>query len=115
MEKERIAVAREIIRRQNVGEVLRDKGISDIDFIRWLEEGEAAEYLYRMSKVKAMAKMPELWLELEQLAEEGDVKAIKLYFDLCCQGEKGGCTPLDTFINPEVEAARREVFGDEQC
>lgn len=115
MTEETIAFAREIIRRQDVGAVLRESGVTEADFVRLLEGGDLADYLYRTARHYAMGKIPEIWRKLEQMAGEGDVKAIRLYFDLCERSRGGelsahGCriTP-----DPEIEAVRSEVFGDE--
>lgn len=114
MEEDIITVAREIVRRQNVSDVLRENGISEPDFVRWLEGGEAAEYLYRMARLRAMAKVPELWMKLEQMAAEGDLKAMKLYCDLCERCDRGKSEDFsEAFSNHEVDEARKAVFGDE--
>ncbi len=107
-------IAREMIRRQNVAEVLREHGVSEEEFLRWLEEGEVAEYLYRMAKTKAMAKVSELWLKLEKMAAAGDLKAMKLYYDLCDRmrsEEKGSEVGAD----PEIDRIRQELFGNGQA
>ncbi len=106
-------IAREMIRRQNIAEVLREYGVAEEEFLRWLEEGEVAEYLYRMAKTKAMAKVSELWLKLEKMAAAGDLKAIKLYYDLCdrMRSEEKDSPCL---TNPEVDRIRQELFGNEQ-
>ncbi len=103
-----------MIRRQNIGSVLRENGISEEEFVRWLEEGEVAEYLYRMAKTKAMAKVSELWLILERMAAEGDLKAIKLYCDLCERMKPEESSGGECLTNPEVDRIRREIFGGGQ-
>lgn len=115
MTEETIAFAREIIRRQDVGGVLRESGVTEADFVRLLEGGEFAEYLYRTARLHAMARIPELWRRIRELAEEGDIKAIRLYFDLCERNRGGELWPHTDRItpDPEIEAVRSEVFGDE--
>lgn len=111
VEKEQEKIVREMIKRQRIGAVLAENGISEEEFIRWLEDGEAAAYLYRMAKVKAMAKVPELWLKLEQMAADGDLKAMKLYCDLC-ERSQGAEQAAGIPDNPDVAAVRDEIFGD---
>lgn len=112
MEEERMKLAREMVRRQNVGAVLTDNGISDEEFVRWLEEGDMAEYLYRMARIKAMAMAPAIWRTLERMAAEGDLKAMKLYCDLCERSQSAE-QAAGFSDNSEVASARLEVFGDE--
>ena len=116
MTEEVTAIAREMIRRQEVAEVLRENGVSDTEFVRWLEEGDLAEYLYRTAKRSAMAKIPRIWRRLEQLAEEGDVKAARLIFDLCERNREGGheSQSADVMPDPVLEQIRSEVFGDDR-
>ena len=103
-----------MIQRQNIGEVLRENGISEEEFLQWLEEGEMAEYLYRMARSKAIASVPEIWLKLVRMAAAGDLKAMKLYYDLCDRGDREKSDGSgDGLNNPEVDALRRQVFGHE--
>ena len=113
-EEEKIRIAREMIRRQDIREVLRENGVPEEEFVRWLEDGELAEYLYRMAKTKAMACVSELWLKLGRMAASGDLKAMKLYYDLCdrCDREKSA-EAEEVRGNPEVDAIRKEIFGHE--
>ncbi len=113
MEEEKMGMAREMVRRQDVTTVLEEHGVTEDEFLRWLEDGDLAAYLYRMARLRAMVRIPRVWQRLEQLVADGEVRAIKLYCDLCekMQGESAGDAP--NFVNPEVEAARRVIFGDE--
>lgn len=96
--------------RSNIAAVLEEKGIAKEEFIGWLEDGAFAEYVYRMAKYGAMTKCPEVWLSLKKLADSGDVRAIKLYLELCDKAQVSEAA--DTPYNTEVDAVRRELFGD---
>ncbi|MBE6598944.1 MAG: hypothetical protein E7638_05830 [Ruminococcaceae bacterium] len=101
--------------RRDIASVLAEHDIPEEEFVRWLEDGAVAEYLYRMGKYTAMARCPEVWAQLKQLADDGDVRAIKLYIELCGRealAENGAKNTVPT-VDPVIEAARREVFGDE--
>lgn len=99
-----------MICRQNIPAVLEENGIAKEEFIRWLEDGAFAEYVCRLAKYGAMTRCPEVWVSLKKLADSGDVRAIKLYLDLCdkAQAPEAAGTPY----NAEVDAVRRELFGD---
>jgi len=93
-----------------MGAVLAENGITEEEFIAWLEDGELAAYIYRMSKYSAMSRIPEVWQSLKQLADDGDPRGIKLYHELCERMMPRESAGL--LLNPEAEEARRAVFGD---
>lgn len=111
LSEERCALAREIVRRQAVRPVLAERGVGEDEFLSWLEDERFAAYLYRMAERDAASKAPEVWQRLCSEATDGNLRAIKLYFDICGRERAPTEEPEeDTF---SIETVRRELFGDE--
>lgn len=111
LSEEKRALAREIVLRQAVRPVLAERGVGEDEFLSWLEDERFASYLYRMAERDAASKAPEVWQRLYSEATDGNIRAIKLYFDLCGREEDPSGTPEeDAFA---IETVRRELFGDE--
>ena len=90
---------------------LRERlGIPPEDWEEWLREGLLTEDVVAMARAEAGVYAPRVWASLLALADDGNVQAIKLYFELW-KGERhsGGLGPG---VGSEMTALRREVLGE---
>ena len=92
---------------------MEEHGIGEDEFLEWLEDAQFTGYLYRMAERDAASKAPEVWQTLYSEAMDGNIRAIKLYFDICTKERGGNGESGDTGRDFTIDAVRAELFGDE--
>lgn len=75
----------------------------------WLREGRLPGEVVRLSKGMAEMYAPWVWASLLKLTTDGNVQAMKLYFELCKQETAAAVAGLP---DGEILQLRREIFDE---
>lgn len=93
-------------------DILNYHGIGIDEYISWIGNGEFTEYLSALFRSAADADDTRIMRSLAQLSMSGDVKAIKLYFDLLRERDMiSSCDGSET--GGEIAELCREIWGGE--
>ncbi len=97
-----------------VSEIIAEYGVTEEEFTGWVREGKFSEYASALARGFAQADAPYIWNSLLDSAKEGNIQAIKLYFDIWSkmQASKPKESPLP-MTDPEIDSIRADIFGDE--
>ena len=92
-------------------EILAQYGVTDEEFTEWIRDGKFAEYAASLARGFAEADAPYIWASLLNTAKNGNIPAIKLYFEIWNKNRP----PAQTAEIPaELTAVRDEIFGEEE-
>ena len=95
-----------------VAEILADNGVDEEEFTSWVRMGRFSEYASSLASGFAQADAPYIWNSLLESAKEGNMQAIKLYFDIWHKKQTAkGQNNSYAFSDPEIESVRQEIFG----
>ncbi len=75
----------------------------------WLREGRLPGEVVRLSKGMAEMHAPWVWASLLKLTADGNVQAMKLYFELCKQDTAAVIAGVP---DGEILQLRREIFDE---
>lgn len=110
-QKKKSEVARAIVlgdASRTVEQILLEAGVSEEEYAAWLADAEFATEIESLTSHAAEAEGARVMKALSELAKEGDVKLVRLYFDLVSERKKAKVQVSDPF-----EALKREIWGDE--
>lgn len=112
MEERQAAVVLAMIRDgRPLGELLAEAGVSAEEFAEWVRDGEFPEYTAAMARGFAQTDAPYVWNALLREAKDGNVPAIRLYFDIWRQKQPASASREGALRDPGVEALRSDLFG----
>lgn len=94
-----------------VRELLGKHGIDIAEYIEWIRDGRFNEYLTALFRSASSAEDARIMRSLAQLSMSGDVKAIKLYFDLL--RERGLTDGIEDTDGSGIAEVCRELWGGE--
>ena len=107
--KKRDALARAIVfgnAGASIDELLNDAGVSAEEYARWLTDGEFISEIEALSAHAAEAESARVMKSLSELSKSGDVKVVRLYFDLLDERRRRA-TEDNTFAD-----IQSELWGD---
>lgn len=112
MGERQTAVALAMIRDgRPLGELLAEAGVSGEEFADWVRAGEFPEFAAALARGFAQADAPYVWNTLLREAKDGNVPAIRLYFDIWRQKQPASASREGALRDPGVEALRNDLFG----
>ena len=83
--------------------------------VAWIRAGRFTEYVSELARGFAEAEAPMVWAALLRSAEDGNVPAARLYFDLMERGRRGDPMSLPASLpaapSEELKALRDSIFG----
>ena len=95
-----------------LSEILADNGVDEEEFTSWVRMGRFSEYASALASGFAQADAPYIWNSLLESAKEGNMQAIKLYFDIWHKKQVvSGQNRGHAFPDAEIESVRQEIFG----
>lgn len=65
-----------------ITELIKQVGVPRSTFYRWLEDEQYLQYINNLIDKYTDSELPAVWKALVNQCKQGDVKAIKLYFEL---------------------------------
>ena len=95
-------------------EIISQYGVTEEEFTDWVREGSFSEYASELARGFARADAPYIWNSLLDSAKEGNIQAIKLYFDIW--NKMQAAKPKDdgvAVVDSEIGSIRAEIFGDD--
>jgi len=95
-------------------EIIAQYGVTEEEFTEWVREGSFSEYASELARGFARADAPYIWSSLLDSAKEGNIQAIKLYFDIW--NKMQAAKPKDSgvvAVDSEIDSIRAEIFGDD--
>lgn len=107
-------VAYEMVRcGRPVSEILAEHSVTEEEFTSWVRDGRFSEYASALASGFAQADAPYVWNSLIASAKEGNMQAIKLYFDIWSKRQGAKTSPAGNFLaDGEIESLRADVFGE---
>ena len=90
---------------------LEDGSMTAEEAVAWIRGGRFPEYVMSLARGFAEADAAAVWAALLASAEDGNVPAARLYFDLMNRSEGGRRTETPAGPSPALEAIRASVFG----
>lgn len=97
------------------GEIMEESGMSAEEGVAWIRAGRFTEYVSELARGFAEAEAPMVWAALLRSAEDGNVPAARLYFDLMERGRRGDPMSLPASLpaapSEELKALRDSIFG----
>ena len=95
-----------------VSDILAENGVDEEEFTSWVRMGRFSEYASALASGFAQADAPYIWNSLLESAKEGNMQAIKLYFDIWNKKQAAAShSQCRVYTDPEIEAVRRDIFG----
>lgn len=98
-----------------IAEIIEEYKITEEEFAGWVMDGRFSEYASALARGFAQADAPYVWSSLLDSAKEGNIQAIKLYFDIWSKlraAQQRDCG--NGMGDPEIESIRGEIFGDDR-
>ena len=114
------AVIQNSFRHQAAGEqiakALTQSDVTEADMLTWLRDASFGSAIVQMAREYAGMYAAEIWERLLSLVREGNIQAIKLYFELW---KDVRINPAQGFAaaqtNAEMVCLREDVFREEEC
>ena len=98
---------------KQINEILSEFGVSDEEFTSWVRDGSFSEYASTLASGFAKADAPYIWNSLICSAKEGNMQAIKLYFDIWHKKQAARVRANEGLvIDGEIENLRSDIFGE---
>ena len=98
---------------KQISEILSEHGVSEEEFTEWVREGSFSEYAAALASGFAKADAPYIWNALICSAKEGNIQAMRLYFDIWHKKQtatvKGGEYSLP---DADIQKLRSDIFGE---
>ncbi len=94
-----------------LSELIKEHGIDISEYIEWIRDGAFTEYLAELWRSAAGAEDARIMRSLARLSMNGDIKAIKLYFDLLRERQSGGAYAAESDDGGIADVCR-ELWGD---
>ena len=96
---------------KDIGRILDGCGISEGDYLRWVQSGEFPALALPISRSLAQSEAPLVWRSLLDMAKDGNTTAIRLYFDIFGR-DVGDCqNRVSDPGKAEIIGLRSELFG----
>ena len=109
--KRKAEVARAIVfgdATRSVGEILKEWDVSEAEYADWLTDAEFLGEIESLTSYAAEAESARVMKALAELSKSGDVKVVRLYFDLLGERRKS----VSDAVSP-LEALKKEIWGGE--
>lgn len=90
----------------SIEELLAEAGVSAEEYAKWLSDGEFIAEIETLSAHAAEAESARVLKSLSELSKAGDVKVVRLYFDLLDERRRR-CAAEDGFAD-----LQNELWGD---
>ena len=95
---------------------LKKAGATAEEFADWIRDGAFPEYVAALARGYAEADAPYVWNTLLGEAKDGNVPAIRLYFDILCKKQpasasREGRREVRDSGDPAVDSLRSDLFG----
>lgn len=110
-QKKKSEVARAIVfgdAARSIEQILEEAGVSEEEYAKWLTDAEFIGEIESLTSHAAEAEGARVMKALSELAKEGDVKLVRLYFDLVGERKKESAQAADP-----LAVLKREIWGDE--
>lgn len=92
-------------------EILEQAGISGEEFVEWVRAGAFPELAASLARGFAQADAPYVWSTLLREAKDGNVPAIRLYFDIWSKKMPASASREGGLRDSGVESLRSDLFG----
>ncbi|MBO6052672.1 MAG: hypothetical protein J6Q17_02955 [Clostridia bacterium] len=98
---------------RRLGEIMEDCGMTPEEAVAWVRAGRFNEYVSTLARGFAEADAPMVWAALLRSAEDGNVPATRLYFDLMERqtARRGDPVTLPASPSEELRSLRESIFG----
>jgi len=94
-------------------EIIAEYGVTEEEFTAWVRDGRFSEYASSLARGFAQADAPYIWNSLLDSAKDGNIQAIKLYFDIWNKLQAAKPKESAATADPEIDSIRADIFGDE--
>lgn len=109
--KRKAEVARAIVfgdASRTVKEILEEWQVDEEEYARWLSDPEFIGEIEELASYAAEAESARVMKALAELSKSGDVKVVRLYFDLLGERRKSSASAVDP-----LAALKQEIWGSE--
>ena len=100
---------------RRLSDIMEESGMTPEEAVAWIRAGRFTEYVRDLARGFAEADAPTVWAALLRSAEDGNVPATRLYFDLMeraqASGHRGEPVNLPATPSEELRALRESIFG----
>lgn len=96
---------------KDIGRILDGCGISEGEYLRWVQSGEFPALALPISRSLAQSEAPLVWRSLLDMAKDGNTTAIRLYFDIFGRDVGDSQNRVSDPGKAEIIGLRSELFG----
>ena len=98
---------------RGLGAIMEESGMTPEEAVAWIRAGRFTAYVSELARAFAEADAPTVWAALLHAAEDGNVPAARLYFDLMerSAGRRGDPVALPASPSEELRSLRESIFG----